>query len=553
MPGPSQLDDLLRNEVPPPLRAAVDEFLATSPTREQRIAKLELALSSPFAPMLRDAIGNWIVDRLVPASKLVPTEYKSWIPVVRDAMMYVIKNHSAPRLAPKIIEQLELPLRTRTDTRLLCLISKVPGLQKLGQVIARNRHLRPPLRRSLMKLENGIRDVEPAEIRLFISQQLERQLQQFEVKVERRLISEASVSSIARFRWTNPETGLRERGVFKVLKPYIPVYFAEDMGLLQGLTDHFSSKMHDYGFSSDVLSDTFMKVRLLLQHEVDFAGEQETLSHASGLYRGMSHVRVPTIIAPMCTPQITAMTEEVGLKVTTALKGMSTWKRSRLAEQMVEALVAVPLLSSDERVLFHADPHAGNILFDRKTGKLVILDWALAEWLTLEQRRHLALLFVHVALRDHVGTIGDIDALRQPGSNGHYSSKIEDIVTEHLNSLPWAQLPSAVDAMRLVEKITLAGVRFPAALIMLSKVMFTLDGILYDFRVSQACVWIGFLRHLSDRTLNPKKFAIAPLRISDLARLPLSATFYACRLWIASEEQLANRLFRRRQTAVTTT
>jgi hypothetical protein len=43
---------------------------------------------------------------------------------------------------------------------------------------------------------------------------------------------------------------------------------------------------------------------------------------------------------------------------------------------------------------------------------------------------------------------------------------------------PGLALPSAPDAMRLVERVAMKGIRFPGALVMLSKVMFTLEGML---------------------------------------------------------------------------
>ena len=75
--------------------------------------------------------------------------YAEWRPLVRDAMIYFGSHLSTARLAPKLVEQIELPLDTTPEKRLLRLIAKVPGLQKLGQVIARNRHLHPSVRREL--------------------------------------------------------------------------------------------------------------------------------------------------------------------------------------------------------------------------------------------------------------------------------------------------------------------------------------------------------------------------------------------------------------------
>src|ERR1700745_173210 len=179
-------------------------------------------------------------------------------------MMFVVAHLSPARLAPKILEQLELPRNTPAEVRLLRLIAKVPGLQKLGQVIARNQHLRPALREALARLENGIRDVKAEDIREMVQQDLGARLSMFEVRIAKGILSEASVSAVVRFTWRERESGRRERGVFKVLKPHIPEYFAEDMDYLQGLAQHFGESHHTYGFPAHLIPDTFQKVRRLL-------------------------------------------------------------------------------------------------------------------------------------------------------------------------------------------------------------------------------------------------------------------------------------------------
>src|SRR5215469_1647358 len=154
-------------------------------------------------------------------------------------MTFVVARPSPSRLAPKLLEQLELRGNTSPETRLLRLIAKVPGLQKLGQVIARNQHLRPALRKALARLENGIRDVRAEEIRSIIKKDLGSRLERFSVRISSRILSEASVSAVVQFTWKNPASGQRERGVFKVLKPHIPEYFAEGMDYLQKLAEYF--------------------------------------------------------------------------------------------------------------------------------------------------------------------------------------------------------------------------------------------------------------------------------------------------------------------------
>jgi len=538
------MDAGIRQLTPKQLRAAVANFLPKSGSEAERISTIEAGLRSLAGQSLRDAMAEWIVDEIVPVKRLVPEAYENWRAPVREAMIFVVAHLSPARLAPKVLEQLELPKRTSAEARLLRLIAKVPGLQKLGQVIARNQHLRPALRDALARLENGIRDVKAQEIREIIQRDLGERVKTYDVRVERKILSEASVSAVLRFTWRDPESGRRERGVFKVLKPHIPEYFAEDMDYLQGLAHHFADRHHTYGFPSHLIPDTFKKVRRLLRHEVNFRREQKTLLEAGDIYRNLRGVRVPRLIRSLCSSRITALTEERGIKVTNAAARLAVSQRRRVAEQLVEALVAFPLLSSREDAIFHGDPHAGNLLYDRKTGELTIIDWALRERLSREQRRHLAVLFAMVGLRDAVGTRNEVFALTQQKirSSSARGRAIGDTVRHFLDELPATSWPSMVDVMVLLERLAMIGVRFPASLIMLSKVMFTLDGILGDIAGADNEMGAAIVRHMVKHWITDRKAFRSPLAVKDWVTLQCSSLLYTPRLWMRWERAILDRL-----------
>ncbi len=528
---------------PDQLRAAVERLLPKGPT-PARVNTIEAALRSPIGESLREAMARWIVDEVVPVESLVPESYLKWRAPVREAMMYVVTHLSARRLAPKLLEQIELPVDTTAEVRLLRLIAKVPGLQKLGQVIARNQHLRPALRTALAKLENGIRDVQPEDICAAIEQGLGPQLKRFEVKIAPAILSEASVSAVVRFTWKNPENGRRERGVFKILKPHIPDYFAEDMDYLQGLAQYFGDRHHTYGFEANLIPDTFRKVQRLLRHEVNFRREQKTLLEAGSLYRNIPRVRVPNVIKPLCTKTITALTEEPGIKVTSAAARLSPSGRQKLAEQLVEALIAGPLFAAAPEAVFHGDPHAGNLLYSNRSHELTIIDWALRERLDREQRRHLALLFLMVALRDPVGTSLEIAALSQHRirASSRSSRMVRALVSEFLDELPPSRLPSGTDAMRLLERAAIRGIKFPSSLIRLSKVVFTLEGILGDIIGSDAEMGFTLVRQVAQHWLSNRSAFRSPLLTRDWLTLQCSALLYTGRLWVRWEQAILNRL-----------
>jgi ubiquinone biosynthesis protein len=533
-----------RQLAPEQLRAALADFLPKNATSAERVSAIEAGLRSPVGQSLRDAMARWIVDGIVPVDALVPEAYVKWRGPVRDCMMFVITRISPARLAPKLLEQLELPAKTPPETRLLRLIAKVPGLQKLGQVIARNQHLRPALRNALARLENSIRDVKPEEIRAIIQQNLGRRLETYEVDIASAILSEASVSAVVRFTWRNPESGQRERGVFKVLKPHIPEYFAEDMDYLHGLAQYFGDRHHNYGFPAHLIPDTFKKVRRLLRHEVNFVREQKTLLEAWSLYRSMRGVHVPRLIKPLCTPGITALSAERGIKVTNAAARLPASRRSRVAQQLVEALVAVPLLSAREDAIFHGDPHAGNLLYDNRTGELTIIDWALREHLSRDQRRHLALLFLMVSLRDPVGTSNEVLALSQHRirRDSPRAQVVRESVASFIDELPVRRLPSGADAMKLLELVAVKGVRFPGPLVMLSKVMFTLDGILNDVAGSSTGMGFTIARHVAQHWLSDRAAFRSPLMTRDWITLQCSALLYTGRVWLQWEQAILDRL-----------
>ncbi len=506
-------------------------FAAAGATRMQRIRTVEAALNSPAGPALRRAAGKWIVDHLT-IEKLVPEKYARWRVLVQDAMQFTVWTLSSARLAPKLVDQWELPANTPTERRLLRLISKVPGLQKLGQVLARNRHLLPALRRALSELENGIRDMDIAGVHKIIADELGTRLRHNQVKLRPKMFSEASVSAVVRFTWWNPQTGRRERGVFKVLKPYIPECFSEDMELLGKLARHLGLRHRAYGFAPRVLPDTFRDVRELLQHEVEFAREQATLEEARQLYRGVPGVRVPRVIGQLCTPHVTALSEERGKKITQAARRLPLWRRLRISEQLIELFLAVPIFAAQDRALFHADPHAGNLLYDNKTGQLVILDWALTERVTREQRRHMGILFAMAALRDPVGIRREIEALsRSRRKLGVRQAKvIRQCVERFIEKLPFTRLPRAAETTDLLEDIAFKGVRLPRALVMLRKVLFTLDGIQHDLGAGEAGIASAMSRQALQTWFSRWGSLGAPLTWRDWLSLEWSTLFLGSRL-----------------------
>jgi ubiquinone biosynthesis protein len=537
-------------------------FGNTDVPQAERISNLLALLQSSLAPQVRQQLGGPVLA-LLEGDDFVPDAYLQWRALVEDALRYTLLHMSARRLATKLVEQFELPVGTSSEIRLVRFIGKMPGFQKLGQVLARNRNLRPSLRAVLTKLENSIADATAEEIRGIIADQLGSRLEACIVEIDTELLSEATVSAVVRFTARNPRSGKTDRGVFKVLKPHVISCFAEDMQLLQDVAEYLELRHEQYGIAANVLLDTFSGVRRLLEHEIDFAREQETLRKAAALYSAVAGVRTPRLMPHLCAAHVTAMTEERGAKITEAAEKLPPWKREQIAARLVECLIAVPLFgraasafASDDylsETMFHGDPHAGNLLYDRASDNIVVLDWALTDQLSYSQRRHVALLLIMFVLRDPAGMYRALTSLALPQQssglpasaesrvNAEQAQIIRGCIHEALAQLSWTALPGLIELTRLLDRLALEGVVFPSSLLIFRKVLFTLDGILHEIAGAQFSIDFVVARYLVRRSMLTWPAAALPLFTNDWLAVNWSAMSYGSRMWTVPMRSLLER------------
>jgi len=134
---------------------------------------------------------------------------------------------------------------------------------------------------------------------------------------------------------------------------------------------------------------------------------------------------------------------------------------------------------------------------------------------------------------------------------------VRECVAEFLDKMPASRLPSGADAMRLLERVALKGLKFPGSLIMLSKVMLTLDGILGDILGdmvgSDTGMGFSLARHVAQHWLSNRSAFRSPLVTRDWLTLQCSAFLYASRLWVQWEQAILDRFLTQNSTAASAT
>jgi hypothetical protein len=138
-------------------------------------------------------------------------------------------------------------------------------------------------------------------------------------------------------------------------------------------------------------------------------------------------------------------------------------------------------------------------------------------------------------LRNQAGVTEAIERLSAMSvkTNRARSHLIADRVAQYFRLLTGDHSPGSLDAMRLLDRIALEGVRFPATLAMFQKAIFTLDDLLYDLAGSKVSISSILIRDFVAHLVASLGLDHPPLSVQDLIALPKSALLYPAR-WGAS-------------------
>jgi ubiquinone biosynthesis protein len=404
---------------------------------------------------------------------IVPDCYAEFRPIVADGLTFFLRQLAPGRQAEIVAAQAALPVDADLLQRLVLFLHSCPALHKLAQVIARDRHLDLELRRHLQQLES-LEPRTPAEEWIpALTRELAPAVEEFRICVEEHPLAEGSVAVVVPLTWSDPERSGRQQGVAKVLKPGIVDRLDEDLRILGMLADHLDEHWAAYGLPPLAYRETLEEVAELLTDEVQLRLEQHHLQRAAQQFAGQVDLQVPRLL-PFCTDAVTAMGRVIGRKVTDA-EGLPIWRRPLVFRSIVRGLLSQVIFSRDESVLFHGDPHAGNLLAT-DDGRVAILDWALTGQLTTEDRVQMAQLLVGAWAVDGERITRAVAALAGKDTD---PGAIHRLVQAALAEVR-GKSPGPGWAMDLLGTLARAGVRFPPRLLLFRKALLTLQGVLSD-------------------------------------------------------------------------
>ena len=206
--------------------------------------------------------------------------------------------------------------------RVLAFITNTPSMQKLAQILARNRNIDADFRTALQTVENGLATAQYDEIRKQLDDEItpEAVREEYQLTFADELLAEASVGAVVRVGFTRPGSSEEEAAACKVLKPYAVAAMKEDLEIIDALLGYLETQAEFYDLGSTPLVDIFQEIRQALSREIRVEDERDNLQRAAHYYLNDSKVLVPELY-PFSTENITCMEFVRGEKITDAFVG----------------------------------------------------------------------------------------------------------------------------------------------------------------------------------------------------------------------------------------
>ncbi|HKE16862.1 MAG TPA: AarF/UbiB family protein [Kofleriaceae bacterium] len=259
-----------------------------------------------------------------------------------------------------------------------------PTFIKLGQFLSTREDLfSPPMARELAQLQDNASPLAADVITRRIAEELGRPVEQAFAWFDERPLAAGSIAQVHRAR-----TREGREVVIKVRRPAIERDIDRDLALLTSLARRAAARSPDIARVDPV--GLVEELGATLRLELDFGHEAECLRRMREVVAGTAHV--PEVVAELSTAAVLTMEWVDAVKVGTAM----TAADARTAARALVACFATQYLRG---TMFHADPHAGNLLWTAD-GRLVLLDLGATGAVDHAMRRMLFRLSVAAARRD---------------------------------------------------------------------------------------------------------------------------------------------------------
>ena len=285
--------------------------------------------------------------------------------------------------------------RLRAERLTSTLAELGPTFIKLAQVFAARADILPePYLTAIATLTDQVPPLPPGVAERVVREELGRDVGQVFGRCEPEPLAAASLGQVHRASYAGREV------VVKVLRPGVEEVVGEDLDvsfrILFLLNLLFPN--HRTRAITAIVSEFSKRIR----DELDFREEARNAAMLRRNFQNEPRVVVPEVVTELVTRRVLVLEYVEGTRIDRLHERLASGELDlqRLVETVVDAYIKMML----EDGVFHADPHAGNLLVDTQ-GRLVLLDFGMVLQVERDTRRRLVETVLAAARQDVDGVI----------------------------------------------------------------------------------------------------------------------------------------------------
>ena len=270
-----------------------------------------------------------------------------------------------------------------------------PTFIKLAQVFAARADILPePYLSAIGTLTDQVPPLPPGVAERVVREELGRDVTQLFERFDPEPLAAASLGQVHRASYVGREV------VVKVLRPGVEATVAEDLDVsfrILFLLNVLFPNHHTRAITA-IVSEFAKRIR----DELDFREEARNAATLRRNFQGEPRIVVPEVVTALVTRRVLVLEYLEGTRIDRLQDRLASGELDlhRLLETVVDAYIRMML----EDGVFHADPHAGNLLVDPQ-GRLVLLDFGMVLEVDRETRRRLVETVLAAARQDVEGVI----------------------------------------------------------------------------------------------------------------------------------------------------
>jgi predicted unusual protein kinase regulating ubiquinone biosynthesis (AarF/ABC1/UbiB family) len=287
-------------------------------------------------------------------------------------------------------------MRAERLTRTLAALG--PTFIKLAQVFAARADILPePYLSAIGTLTDRVPPLPPGAAERVVREELGRDVGQVFDRFDPEPLAAASLGQVHRAAYGGREV------VVKVLRPGVEEVVGQDLDVsfrILFLLNVLFPNHHTRAISA-IVSEFAKRIR----DELDFREEARNAATLRRNFRTEPRVVVPEVVTELVTRRVLVLEYLEGTRIDRLQDRLASGELDlgRLIETVVDAYIRMML----EDGVFHADPHAGNLLVD-SAGRLVLLDFGMVLQVERETRRRLVETVLAAARQDVDGVINGL-------------------------------------------------------------------------------------------------------------------------------------------------